>query len=127
MNALKPLAAMTGVGLLLDVGWLTLRNQYHQSLFQSIQHSPIVPRILPAIAIYLLIPLAVYLAVVQSATTVQNGLLKGALTGAILYGFYDLTNYATFTNWTLQMTVVDVLWGTFLCASIAAVGVYVKK
>lgn len=127
MNAWKPLATMTGVGLLLDGIWLTLRNQYHQSLFQSIQRSPIVLRILPAIAIYLLIPLTVYLTAVQSVTTVRDGLLKGALTGAILYGFYDLTNYATFTNWTLQMTIVDVLWGTFLCASVAAVGVYVKK
>jgi uncharacterized membrane protein len=127
MNAWKPLLAMTGIGLLLDGVWLTLRNKYHQSLFQSIQHSPIVPRILPAIAIYLLIPLAVYLTAVQSATTVHDGLLKGALTGAVLYAFYDLTNYATFTNWTLQMTVVDVLWGTFLCALVAAVGVYVKK
>jgi len=52
----------------------------------------------------------------------------GALFGLFTYATYDLTNYATLRNWTLQLTVVDVAWGTILGAvtSIATVWVVSK-
>jgi uncharacterized membrane protein len=111
--------------LALDAVWLTIRSDYHNNFFQSVQKSPLVARILPAIAIYLLIPTVLTLYAVQTAHSVQEALLKGAVIGAILYGFYDLTNYSTLTNWTLSMTVVDTLWGTTVCAIGSAVGAYV--
>jgi len=43
-----------------------------------------------------------------------------------MYGLYDLTNYATLTNYTLTMTVKDMAWGTFLSALVAAAGFYLK-
>jgi len=124
---MKALLATAGTALALDVVWLTLRNSYHQSLFNSIQHSPLQQKIIPALLIYILIPVAIYVGAVQPSTSVQEGIQQGALVGFFLYAFYDLTNYATFTNWTLQMTITDILWGTFLCAIAAGVGVYVKK
>lgn len=39
----------------------------------------------------------------------------GALFGLMLYGFYDFTNYALFQNWTLKVTIVDILWGGLFC------------
>jgi uncharacterized membrane protein len=67
------------------------------------------------------------LGAVQPATSFRDGVTRGAVIGAILYAFYDLTNYATLTNWTLSMTVTDIVWGTLLCTVATAVGVYVKK
>lgn len=119
--------ATAGSALLMDGVWLTLRNNYHQSLFQKIQQSPLKARVIPAIAIYMLIPLALFIGAVQPASTVIDGMKRGALIGLFLYAFYDLTNYATLTQWTLQMTVTDILWGTFLCTLAAGVGAYVKK
>jgi len=124
---MKAFLATAGTALALDAVWLTIRNPYHQALFKSIQNSSIQPRIIPAILIYILIPFAIYVGAVQPSISVQDSLYRGALIGFLLYAFYDLTNYATFTNWTLQMTLTDILWGTFLCTVAAGVGAYVKK
>jgi uncharacterized membrane protein len=50
-------------------------------------------------------------------------LWSGLLFGAIAYGTYDLTNFATLRNWTLQITVVDIVYGA-LVSAIAAVAAY---
>ena len=39
-------------------------------------------------------------------------LTYGALFGLLAYATYDLTNYATLRNWTLQITIVDLMYGT---------------
>jgi uncharacterized membrane protein len=49
-------------------------------------------------------------------------LLRAALYGLITYATYDLTNLATLKNWPLLLTVVDILWGVFLSASVSAIG-----
>lgn len=113
--------------IVLDAIWLTFRLPYHVSLFQSIQKSPLQVRIVPAFLIYLLIPFAVYIWAIQSSKSIGQAAAKGALVGAVLYGLYDLTNYSTFTKWTLEMTIVDILWGTFVCSVSAASGFYFLK
>ncbi len=44
----------------------------------------------------------------------------GALFGFFTYATYDLTNLSTMRDWPLLVTVVDILWGTVLGASVAA-------
>ena len=44
-----------------------------------------------------------------------EGILWGALFGLVVYGVYDLTNHALLKDWTLSMTIVDMLWGTVAC------------
>jgi uncharacterized membrane protein len=48
-----------------------------------------------------------------------HALLFGALFGLITYSTYDLTNLATIKDWPLLVTVVDLIWGTVLAASIS--------
>ena len=48
----------------------------------------------------------------------------GALFGFFTYATYDLSNYATLRNWTAQVTVIDIAWGTLLGAMAALVGAY---
>lgn len=43
----------------------------------------------------------------------------GALFGFFTYATYDLTNLATLRNWPILVVVVDILWGTVLCALVA--------
>ena len=127
MDAVKTIGSAAIAMGLLDIGWLTYRYRYHQTLFQSIQKSPLTVRWFPAVAIYLLLPYALYIWAIRDAKTLVEATTKGALTGAILYAFYDLTNYATLADWTLDMTITDALWGTTLCAIGASVGYYVGK
>ncbi len=46
-------------------------------------------------------------------------LFTGAFFGFITYATYDLTNLATVKNWPLTVTIVDLLWGTILGASVS--------
>lgn len=52
----------------------------------------------------------------QSLTYVM---LYGAMFGFITYATYDLTNLATLKNWPIQITVIDLMWGTFLGFSVS--------
>jgi uncharacterized membrane protein len=44
----------------------------------------------------------------------------GALFGLLTYATYDLTNLATLKNWSIIVTIVDMVWGAFLAASVSA-------
>ena len=48
-----------------------------------------------------------------------RALLFGALFGLITYATYDLTNLATLRDWPLVVTVVDLIWGMVLAASVS--------
>ena len=49
-----------------------------------------------------------------------RAVLLGALFGFFAYATYDLTNFATLKDWPLKVTVVDMIWGMVLTASVAA-------
>ena len=128
----KRIALILGVCLFLDLFWLTARGEYHTKLFAEVQKSPLTIRFLPALAVYILIALAVWYFVFQvAATSVARDPAKafavGATLGFSMYGLYDLTNYATLKGYTLEMTVVDMAWGTFLCGTAAGVTAYLLK
>lgn len=46
--------------------------------------------------------------------------LWGALFGFFTYATYDLTNLATLKDWPVKVVMIDVAWGTILCASVAS-------
>ncbi len=55
-----------------------------------------------------------------------SALAAGALLGSLCYATYDLTNYATLKNWTLQVTVIDITYGALvsgICAAVAVLAV----
>ena len=83
-------------------------------------------RIAPAIAFYLIYPIGVVVFAVLPALRAQTPLTAATLAllfGALAYATYDLTNYATLRNWTLQITVLDIGYGA-LASSIAATMAY---
>ena len=70
--------------------------------------------------------------VVAVVPALEKGLLTravlwGALFGFFTYATYDLTNMATIKGWPLAMVIVDVLWGTLLCALVAAGSFYAGR
>jgi len=52
-----------------------------------------------------------------------QALLFGALLGAMCYGTYEMTNYATLMDWSWKQVAVDGLWGTCLTGFAAWAGV----
>ena len=56
-----------------------------------------------------------------------QALLAGALIGAMAYGTYEFTNYATLKDWHWQMVALDMTWGTALTGVSAWAGVMITR
>ena len=77
-----------------------------------------------AILFYLLFIAGLVIFVISPAVEKHSwvhALIFGALFGLITYATYDLTNLATLKDWPLLVTVVDLIWGTVLAASISLI------
>lgn len=61
------------------------------------------------------------------AGSLGKAVLLGALFGFFAYATYDFTNLATVKDWPVLVTVVDLIWGTVLTGSVAAVSYYLGK
>ncbi|MBE0700662.1 MAG: DUF2177 family protein [Acholeplasmataceae bacterium] len=77
-----------------------------------------------AIIFYLVFIAGLVLFVLMPAVEKGNlwhAVIFGALFGFITYATYDLTNLATLKDWPLQMTIIDLAWGTFLGTSTSTI------
>lgn len=114
------LIAVAVIMLLMDLGWLTYRAAYHHQVFATIQGTPLQLRMPAAAATYALMIAGVWFFAVRDAASWTEAAGRGAGVGLLMYGLYDLTNYATLTRYPLHFTLSDMAWGTFLCAVTSA-------
>jgi uncharacterized membrane protein len=96
---------------LIDLGYLSLKPilDFHKSVFSSVQGFPMKIRMIPALLVYLITAMGltwIYLNVVES----QKVIVAAGL-GLVAFGIYDLTNYATLSNYPLVMVIRDMMWG----------------
>ncbi|QQR77176.1 MAG: DUF2177 family protein [Candidatus Moraniibacteriota bacterium] len=54
-----------------------------------------------------------------------HALLFGALFGLVCYATYDLTNLAVAKDWPLLVTMVDLVWGAVLAASVSTITYFI--
>ncbi len=59
--------------------------------------------------------------------SVVYALIYGALFGLITYATYDLTNLATLKDWSLTVTIVDLIWGMVLSASVSTGSYFISN
>ena len=108
--------------LIIDGLWLGIvaRSFYVQQIGHLLRPSPDFG---VAGAFYLLYVVGVVVFAVLPALAQQSwvtALVLGALLGFIAYGTYDLTNLATLAGWPVLVSVVDMIWGAVLTATVAA-------
>lgn len=56
-----------------------------------------------------------------------NAFLNGALFGLVAYGTYEMTNYATLRDWSIEQVAIDCLWGAALTGLAAWAGVAIVQ
>jgi uncharacterized membrane protein len=56
-----------------------------------------------------------------------HALLFGALFGLITYATYDLSNLATLKDWPIMVTIVDLMWGTTVAASVSTATFFIAR
>ncbi len=114
--------AAAGVAfLIIDGLWLGLiaKNFYANNLGELLRKNFLI---LPGAVFYLVYTAGlVFLAVrpMQPELSLANVALYGAIVGLLSYGTYDMTNLSTLRDWPVVVSVVDLIWGTVLSASVA--------
>jgi uncharacterized membrane protein len=112
-----------------DFVWLRFASEklYRPALGAMLLEKPLIGA---AIAFYLLYVAGVTIFVGAPALRAgswSHATLFGGLLGLFCYATYDLTNLATLRNWTITITVLDLLWGAFLTGFAATVGYFVTN
>jgi len=83
-----------------------------------------------AIIFYLLFIVGLIIFVITPALEKNSwitALLLGALFGLITYATYDLTNLATIKDWPLIITIIDLIWGMVLAASVSVISFFIAS
>jgi uncharacterized membrane protein len=83
------------------------------------------PNLVAAAALYLIYFVGIVVFAVMPAAKNDgwvSAVLLGGLLGLVAFATYDLTNLATLSRWPLMVTVVDLIWGTFVTALSSVAG-----
>jgi uncharacterized membrane protein len=76
---------------------------------------------------YLIYILGVVVFIVQPAVqkeSVMYAASRGALFGLVAYATFDLTSLAVLKDWPIKITVIDLIWGSVLTASVCALATF---
>ena len=109
--------------VVLDLLWLGVvaRSFYQEQMGQLMRANV---NWAAAIAFYLVFILGIIVLAVWPAMerqSLRHACILGALFGLVTYAAYDLTNLATLEGFPLRVALVDMTWGTVLCAGISAI------
>lgn len=120
---IKRYLVTAAVFLAIDLLWLGLvaPKLYKQHLGHLMAEKT---NFLAAGVFYLLYVAALLVFVINLAIasgSVWQALLKGAFLGLVMYATYDLTNLATLMDWPLNITLIDLLWGSFVTAATSGI------
>jgi uncharacterized membrane protein len=61
----------------------------------------------------------------RAANGLKSAIVAGAVFGFFVYASYDLTNLTLLKDWPLDLSIIDMTWGTLLSGTCAAVGKFV--
>jgi len=111
---------------ILDYLWLTntVEPIYHKALGAIMADNP---NMVAAVIFYLVYIVGILIFAVRPALASgdwKTAALFGALFGFFAYSTYDLTNMATLKVWSLKVTVIDIVWGTFLTGVTASAAAF---
>lgn len=114
---------------IIDGIWLSfVANKLYRSQLGSLLLDK--PNLPAAIVFYLVFLVGLVVFVINPAMQSNDwkvALGLGALFGFVTYATYDLTNLATLKGYPLTITIVDLIWGTVLTASVSVAAFFILQ
>ena len=107
----------------LDFVYLTLMKGYFSNQVKSVQGTPLKINYLGAAICYIFLITGLNYFIIKPRKSVTDAFLLGI----VIYGVYETTNYALFSNWSIISVIIDTLWGGLLFASTAYVVEKIKN
>ena len=122
----------TIVFLILDAIWLGFlaKQMYINSIGSILKMSngAMDPNWGAAIVVYVALIAGLMIFVIPKANNnALMALIWGGLFGMITYAVYDFTCMAVLSTWSLQMSVIDTLWGMVICGLTSFFTVYLSQ
>lgn len=113
----------------IDMTWLGVisKNFYRQQMGALMTEQV---NWIAAISFYVLFLCGLVIFVIMPAVEQKSwtsAVTMGALFGLVTYATYDLTNLAVLKNWPLPITIVDMLWGAVLAASVSTITYFIAQ
>lgn len=93
---------------------LSALSELWKNTIEKVQHKKFKVKPHYVIGSYILMIFGVYYFVykhINRNTWIFDTLIKGFLFGFTLYGVFDFTNLAIFTDYTLDTALIDMFWG----------------
>ncbi len=107
--------------------WLSfVANKLYRSQLGSLLLDK--PNLPAAILFYLVFLVGLVVFVINPSVSSNDwkvALGLGALFGFVTYATYDLTNLATLKGYPLTITIVDLIWGTVLTATVSVAAFFI--
>jgi len=121
------------VFLFLDFIWLgLLAKNFYKTEFGSLAlrvGDRLAPNLPGAAVTYLVLVAGLVFLVINPniGANLSKLLLTAAIFGLTVYGTYDLINYSTLVNWSVKLTIIDMVWGMTVCTLTSFITVWVYK
>jgi uncharacterized membrane protein len=117
------------VFLAIDAVWLSTaaRLVYRPEIGQLLKDQP---DFLVAFAFYAIYALGLLVFIIVpnlAAADYGKALLYGAFFGLVAYATYDMTNLSTMKGFTTKIAVIDMVWGSFLSASVSVLAIWLIR
>jgi uncharacterized membrane protein len=111
-KAVREIIISTIVLLVLDGLYIYLTHKAFSDQIVNIQR--VVMQLKPAGAVvcYLLLVAGLNYFIIQKNRSIPEAFFLGL----VIYGVYDSTNYATIKKWSVELSIMDALWGGILFA-----------
>lgn len=113
----------------IDGIWLSfVANKLYRSQLGSLLLDK--PNLPAAVVFYLVFLVGLVVFVINPALSSGDwkvALGLGALFGFVTYATYDLTNLATLKGYPLTITIIDLIWGTVLTASVSVAAFFILQ
>jgi uncharacterized membrane protein len=114
---------------LMDFVWLTIiAKDFYQSRMGFLMLYEI--KFSAAVTFYLLYLMGLLIFAIMPALRAQDWLAALSLSGflgLIAYASYDLTNLATLKDWSLSLSLVDMLWGVVVSSCAGTAGFFAAQ
>ena len=109
--------------VLIDFIYLSLISKYYQNQIKKVQGTPMKVNYLGAAICYVFLVIGLYYFIIKPHKSMQDAFLFGL----VVYGVYETTNYALFSNWSIITVFIDTLWGGILFALTTGIINKIKK
>jgi len=117
MDKIKSFLIVGIIIFCIDLIYLYTCGSIFTKQIKIIQNKEVVLKKIPAFIAYLFLTIALYYFIIRKKDNYKNNneIIKDAvILGSLIYGVFDATNMALFDKWTINLFIIDTIWGGIL-------------